>query len=73
MVIFTIFFFLNFQTSLLSEFCTTTTILQNLTMTIYFPLPVRYTLHFLCLCDVSVLLLLLKELPLAFLVKQVWW
>ena len=43
MVIFTMFTFFNFQTTVVSELWTTITILQNLTMSMYLPLQMRFT------------------------------
>lgn len=63
---------LNFETRIVSEFFTTITVLQNLTVTMYLPFPVGFTLPFyVFMMLIGILLLPLKELPLAFLVRKV--
>ena len=64
--------FKSFLKWIIYEVCTTITILKNLTLIIYLPFPVRFTLTFcVFMMLINVLLLPLKEFPLAFLVKQV--
>ena len=63
--------FSSFLKWIIYEVCTTIIILKNLTL-IYLPLPARFMLTFcVFMMLINVLLLPLKEFPLAFLVKQV--
>lgn len=62
--------FLNILTKVLSELWTTHTILENLTLTIYLPLPVCFTNTFLCFHDVNHYTFQLDECPLAVLVGR---
>ena len=64
--------FLNFQTQVVSELYTIITKLQDLILTIHLQLPVSFTLPFyIALMLISILLLPIKEIPLAFLVRQI--